>query len=395
MRNRLVTITADLSTDGVTDYAVLWLRVDGPGDARTFKNSSDQEMSGTAPSRSISITLRVNSSAVAIYYGMVMSGAGKAEARHLRVTSKPAPTGPPSAAAGQLLDSVYAAVREGSYWRDTVSWSVVEPQYRAMAEGAQTTDEAYDAIRWLLSRLGDHHSNVMSPAMMRAMNASGSEAGAHARSALPEVKSLDGGFGYVMVPAFGSIDSSTGATFAADIRAGLGQIALATRCGWVVDLRLNGGGNMWPMLAGLQPFLGNGPLGYFQGADSVNGMPWRAGLGYAPSPASLASLDTAPVAVLTGPLTGSSGEAVTIAFRGRPRTRSFGLPTAGLANANMSALLPDGGMLSLMNAVDVDRDGHVYGYKVDPDVKVPDGDPGTDAALDLAISWLKAESKCK
>ena len=56
-----------------------------PGDARTFRNSSDQEMSGTTPSRSVSITLRVNSSAVAIYYGMVFLAPGKAEARHVRV----------------------------------------------------------------------------------------------------------------------------------------------------------------------------------------------------------------------------------------------------------------------------------------------------------------------
>jgi Peptidase family S41 len=33
--------------------------------------------------------------------------------------------------------------------------------------------------------------------------------------------------------------------------------------GWIVDLRRNTGGNMWPMLAGAGPILGEGELGAF------------------------------------------------------------------------------------------------------------------------------------
>ena len=33
--------------------------------------------------------------------------------------------------------------------------------------------------------------------------------------------------------------------------------------GWIVDLRQNGGGNMWPMLAGIGPVLGDGTAGSF------------------------------------------------------------------------------------------------------------------------------------
>ena len=34
----------------------------------------------------------------------------------------------------------------------------------------------------------------------------------------------------------------------------------AAACGWIVDLRSNGGGNLYPMLAALAPLLGPGPL---------------------------------------------------------------------------------------------------------------------------------------
>jgi len=42
--------------------------------------------------------------------------------------------------------------------------------------------------------------------------------------------------------------------------------------GWLVDLRGNGGGNMWPMLAGIGPVVGEGELGSFQapgGSSSI------------------------------------------------------------------------------------------------------------------------------
>jgi carboxyl-terminal processing protease len=392
MRNSMVTLTADLSTVDAPEGAALWMRVDGPSGMLAFRNTSmDEPVTGTVASRPMRITLRANTSASAIYYGMILTGSGKAEAHHVRLTSEPAPTGPIASDARRLLDSAWSAVRQGAYWRDTVTWSAVEPQYWAMAEGASTTEDAYPAIRFLLARLGDHHSGIMSPAAAKAMSKGGSGSGGPA-SLQPDVKLLGPGMGYVMVPAFGSVDSAAGVVFARAIQDGIARVAPSAGCGWIVDLRPDGGGNMWPMLAGLKPFLGSGPVGYFQFPSGVRGNPWIAPGNVPPA---LAALDTVPVAVITGSGTASSGEAVTIAFRGRPRTRSFGQPTAGLANANSTVLLPDGGMMFLMTSVDVDRDGNVFGYKVDPSVIVPEGAPGTDPPLDVAISWLKAESRCR
>lgn len=393
MLNRLVTLTGDVSTVDVAESAVLWLRVDGPQGSLSFKNTTDQAVSGTSAARPVSVTLRVDPGAVAIFYGVVLSGAGAVQVQHLRVTSAPAPSGPPSAEAKRVLDAAFSAVKSGSYWRDTVTWSVVEPEFWARAEGARTTDEAYPAIQYLLSRLGDHHSTAMPPSAVKAMSAPLSADGTLPPGSVPEVKTLDGGIGYVLVPAFANPDSEVGAEFSVTIQSGLLRAAPAAACGWIVDLRTNGGGNMWPMLAGLKPFLGSGPLGSFQTPDGKRVNPWIARS--SDMPPALAVLESAPVAVLTGPITASSGEAVTIAFRGRPRTRSFGQPTRGLANANSTIRLPDGGLIALMTSVDVDRDGKVYGYKVDPDVIVPEGAEGEDAALALASRWLEAESKCR
>jgi C-terminal processing protease CtpA/Prc len=101
--------------------------------------------------------------------------------------------------------------------------------------------------------------------------------------------------------------------------------------------------------------------------------------------------------VLTGPRTASSGEFVTIAFRGRPRTRSFGLPTAGLSTSNSTFPLPDGSMILLTTAVGADRTGTRYGTEIEPD-EVVDGVepawPGDDPTLAAAVRWLKQSSGC-
>jgi C-terminal processing protease CtpA/Prc len=194
----------------------------------------------------------------------------------------------------------------------------------------------------------------------------------------------------------------------------------AGTCRWIVDLRANSGGNMWPMLAGLRPFLGDAGLGSFvttagggplwlrppsgnaglgSSATAAGSAPlWHApdGANVVPAPA-LAPLESAWVAVLTGPQTGSSGEAVAISFIGRPRTRSFGLPTAGLSTSNGGFALPDGSMILLTTAVEADRTGKTYGEQIAPDEVIPAAAAAgsADAQIERAVAWLKAQPKCK
>jgi hypothetical protein len=97
---------------------------------------------------------------------------------------------------------------------------------------------------------------------------------------------------------------------------------------------------------------------------------------------------------LTGPRTASSGEAVTIAFRGRPRTRSFGLPTAGLSTSNGTFPLPDGAALLLTTAIEADRTGRRYGDKIEPDQLVENDPTKGDPAIEAATQWLRASSTC-
>ena len=149
--------------------------------------------------------------------------------------------------------------------------------------------------------------------------------------------------------------------------------------GWLVDLRGNGGGNMWPMLAGIGPVLGEGDLGSFQvprggstiwflkeGKISVLGGNGETVMSRIPGPP-VSRADLPWVAVLFDRGTSSSGEAVAISLAGRQRARSFGEHTAGFSTANRRIPLLDGAVLVLCYSVDADRTGRRYPGGLDPD----------------------------
>jgi len=180
--------------------------------------------------------------------------------------------------------------------------------------------------------------------------------------------------------------------------------------GWVVDLRGNVGGNMWPMLAGIGPLLGEGDhLGEFFNTDGHSAWRYRDGAAsevaddgkesrYPPVAGAPYKIAGKPhVAVLIDGGTGSSGEAVAIAFRGRPKTRFFGEHTQGASTANDVIELSDGAAMWLTIGVDADRTGKQYidGFGPDEAIRgaetaVPDGQ---DAVLQAALQWLNSATR--
>lgn len=389
-RLRRVRIIADIDAKGVTGGASPWIRADGPNGMLVLDNGTDQALSGTA-SRHFEITVYVPTDATSLIFGLLVRGRGEATARGLRLEARPIPAanGALAAPAQRELDSAIALVRARSLWRDTVTWSVVERDVRAMAAGAETAEDIYPAIRLLLARLGDHHSFLMKPSATRQFQSGGAE------NPRPVVRVLPDAVGYVSVPAYSGAEQTAMLAYAKGMQDSLAAALPSAACRWVVDLRGNGGGNMWPMLGGLRPFLGEVGLGSFvSGAESAP--LWRASAVNVPPTPALAALDSAYVAVLTGPHTASSGEAVTISFRGRPRTRSFGLATAGLSTANTGLTLPDSSMIFLTVSVETDRTGRRYGEKIDPDEIIPGAPSGdqSDQQLARAVAWLASQPAC-
>ncbi|MFI9325237.1 S41 family peptidase [Kitasatospora aureofaciens] len=181
--------------------------------------------------------------------------------------------------------------------------------------------------------------------------------------------------------------------------------AFAGACGWIVDLRDDRGGALWPMPAvgaGAGRRAGGGlrgrrrqPLDWSiqHGNAYADGEP----VGWTDSEPIARS---AAPAVLISHRTGSSGEAVAVAFRGRADTRFFGEPTYGVPTGNGACHLSDGATLVLTTADDTDHAGRTYDGPIRPDEEVvnePTAAVGgdRDRVLAAARAWLHQQPGCQ
>ena len=243
-----------------------------------------------------------------------------------------------------------------------------------------TPEEARIALRDVLKALGDGHSFMIDPDRLAYLPRQ-----EQAVFRLARFRMLEGNLGYLEIPALLGSDPVLAQRYIASITHSLYEGSRAGARGWVVDLRANRGGNMWPMLAGLEPLLRGQTLGWFQYRDGTR----RAWRNETRDPAAaVGDLGRLPVAVLLSRNTASSGEAVAVAFRGRPETRSFGTPTRGLSTGNAGYPLQDGTVLQLTTTVFVDRLQTVHGGPIAPDQRT--AALGTDAEAE-AIAWLRAQ----
>ncbi|MEV8325092.1 S41 family peptidase [Kitasatospora sp. NPDC056731] len=311
----------------------------------------------------------------------------------LAACSSPAPEHMSPEARGYLSEAL-DLIQQKSLNTAKVDWPKLRTQAFAQAATARTPADTHTAIRAAVTALDDHHSRFYPPDQAAKVDADPEAVNA------PTTRQLTGRIAQLTLPAVNGSEH----TYAGYVTRGRAAVAEVSACGWVVDLRGETGGGMWAPLAVAAPILGDGPLGAFVTADGTRST-WsvRDGVPYlddAPQ-ASPATHDDktpdTPVAVLTGRATGSAGEAVAIAFIGRPATRSFGQPTYGVPTGNAAHRLSDGAVLLLTGAAEADRTGRVHEGPIEPDEPVETADPrkDDDPALAAAVAWLSNQTPCK
>jgi C-terminal processing protease CtpA/Prc len=96
--------------------------------------------------------------------------------------------------------------------------------------------------------------------------------------------------------------------------------------------------------------------------------------------------------VLIDGVTASSGEAVAISFKGRPRTVLIGSHTRGLSTNNETIKLSDGAKLYLTTSGEADRNKVLYDAGIAPDISITQGDVAygdkADPGIRAAVKWL-------
>lgn len=280
--------------------------------------------------------------------------------------------------------------------RDLIDWDDLRAQVFARAGTAQSIPAVYPAVRLALYLLEDQHSFFLEPEAAAEL-----QSFKFAAAPPPSGQILAGKLAYLEIQEFASGSSQENQAYVDAVQGLLLELDSQSPCGWIVDLRENSGGDMWQMLAGLSGLLGENSVGAFVQPDGSL-VPWiiRAGQAYegetlrgAPSQSGGSLLNgDAPLAVLLGPGTASSAEAVAIAFHGREHTLFFGQPSMGLTTANENFTLADGALLFVTTARFADRTGQVFSGSLRPDVTV---DSTETPAPAVALEWLLNQANCR
>lgn len=288
-----------------------------------------------------------------------------------------------------FYEKLFQLVEQNSINRRDIDWPAYKAAVLAKVGSAKTVPDTEPAMTLALALLKDNHSSIVAEGKRYLYSGVGC---AGLPTVSPSSSFSEPNMGYILINGFSGSDPEA-ANLAQDIQNDLARQDSKNPKGWIVDLRRNTGGNMWPMVAGLGPIIGEGTCGYFYDVDNKPLFPFAYKSGGSLLNGSIQTQVAKPyqlqrtnpkVAVLISGATASSGEATALAFAGRPNTRFFGAATCGLSTSNLQYDLPYYGyVLNLTTAKLGDRTGKVYGKAIMPDEAV-----ANEQAVSKAIEWI-------
>ena len=300
------------------------------------------------------------------------------------------PDAKPSKQVVAYLAEFQLLIQKNALYADSLDWKQLSREVTEKSRGLTTAEDCKPVIDHILRTLrqaGDKHSFFLPKGKAASQTASSYE-GQQAES-----RYLENGIGYIRVPAFSSMNSSVCLTFSQDIQRQIAALETQHQLtGWVVDLRHNTGGNMHPMISGLQPLLGEGIYGYFifPRRTVMKVMPQYVWSGKEKKQRVVKAPETPQkVAVLIDSLTASSGEMVALSFKGRSNAKLFGQPSAGYTTTNQDFRLSDGSLLFLATGYMADKNRNKYLPHIAPDVAVEySAVDAPDKTIEVARKWL-------
>jgi len=309
------------------------------------------------------------------------------------------------------VDTIFRRIQKQSIYRKQVNWDTLYQQFRVYTD---TAANPYSAFRWLFTQLSDHHSSLTHRGKryrhFRPKPVGREKTFAyllkHENYNTIRVQRL-GQYGYISMPGVAG-DSLENYQFVKAFRDSICRVFRQPVEGWIVDVRANGGGNIFPMIAVLDFLIPDGIVATVHGANNEQLDAWSVKNGNTyqnkkPETTNGQSCQqkdiTTPVVLLTSPLTVSSGEMLLIAFRGRKNTVTIGDTTGGLVTSNTWMDLSENTSLILSNGYVADRFGTLYKQALVPDIVLTQGynfeNLNEDAHVRRAVHWLDAHSKKK
>ncbi|SKB38547.1 Peptidase family S41 [Chryseobacterium balustinum] len=301
-----------------------------------------------------------------------------------------------------FYDKVFKSLEVAYLHKKDFNWKKLKAETFENLETAKDFKSSLKEVKILLEKIGADHSKVMyqgknyGPAVEISWeNFSDQWMTKFASKPQFEAKILDEKYVYILMPniSFEDFSSENVHRIAQPLYDKLAELKTNNKLeGWIVDLRLNTGGNSAPMLLALYDLLGDNVVWGTLDADKklINSTKLNKGVydqgekkpSYIKPSGGLA--DKSKVAVIIGGLTASSGEVTALAFKGRSNTIFIGEKTLGKTTSNMVVTLPFDARMPLSIGYDCDRNGNYY-EQIIPDITVSKQDNFDDLLQDRNI----------
>lgn len=327
---------------------------------------------------------------------------------------------PASVDPARYLDEALRMLRSNYVYHDQVDWEALRAQAWAAFGAAGSLNDAHRALEGTFASLGAadvgaHRGRLLPPpgAQPPAQGGAGASE-AYPANVPPLGRRLPGNLGYL--ETF-TLDTSApfhlASHYASAAHNLIREIDGDGVCGWIIDVRRNGGGQIAGMASALGALIGDGVYFTDRLADGrlSQGM-YQAGtwqLSVAGQPGAAQALveqpytvqrPDAPVALLVSRDTLSMGEMTAFLFLQRRTARVFGETTGGLLGDGIVDLpLADRATLRVVDRVLLSPNGQPAPRAITPDVPMQT-DParyGTDddPLIQAAAEWLHTQAECR
>ncbi|MBT8313626.1 MAG: hypothetical protein KJP26_04125 [Maribacter sp.] len=305
------------------------------------------------------------------------------------------------------LDKIIEHAENSSLYRKNVDWTALKKEMYVLAKNADSVTHLKPALDLMLKELNDTHGRVFHNNQFLSYYSG--EKKEHRKNidwdVYTEIQStqvyefkatnIQDSIGYVRLVGLPMGDNQK---MSADIQNAVCKVIENGAKKWIIDLRFNGGGNMFPMVEGITNIIGEGIVGGTKGVTENESSVWQIKEGdffYDEQNVAIENKCPIPeiqkVAVLTSVYTASSGEALAVILKNRPKTRFFGNKTMGMVTATDYNQIDSLTAMMISVSYYKDRESNLYNKFVDVDEIVefePKAETSKDKGISRAIEWL-------
>jgi|GEM_PF-4373731 len=301
----------------------------------------------------------------------------------------------------KYFNETFNLIKENSVKKNEIDWNELKKTVKDSIKNFNSNYEVHLGIAYTMSLINDGHSIFGFSQKSDNTKAINTKNSVVFKKTFPPIETeiIGNDIGYIRLTGMNIIDDSLFKNYTMEIRKAL--LALdnsANLSGWIIDLRVNGGGRLSCESLGLAPLF----------EDSLIGISWNnkniysniiCTNGYFKFGEHIQDrllFDSTlvnkhkKIAVLIDKKTVSSGEFLALAFKFQDNTKTFGKPTRGKTSHCLLYNFKDGAILFLATAYYSDIKKNVIRNGIIPDIECD-----SEESITKAIEWIKTPYNSK